>query len=267
MAGKLAGKVAIITGAGSGQGAAMTKLFIEEGAKVVMADLNEAGMKEVSADLSADSFRTIVCEVSNDDQVREVVATAVREFGGVDVLCNVAGIGADFQVLPEVPLDRVQRQFDVNFFGAWLFMRHAIPVMIERGGGSIVNIGSVFGLFGNKGNNGAYGASKAALMHLTLTVAGNYGGDNIRANAIAPGRIDTPLSRGRMDFSRGDQERAADDPRLQRPSLNPSGRVGQPSEIASAALFLACDDSSYVNGVILPVDGGWVAAGGGAGNG
>jgi NAD(P)-dependent dehydrogenase (short-subunit alcohol dehydrogenase family) len=104
-------------------------------------------------------------------------------------------------------------------------------------------------------------------MHLTLTVAGNYGGNNIRANTIAPGRIDTPLSRGRMDFARGDQERAADDPRLQRPSLNPLARVGLASEIASVALFLACDDSSYVNGVILPVDGGWVAAGGGAANG
>jgi len=267
MAGKLAGKVAVITGAGSGQGAEMTRVFVAEGAKVVLADLNEAGMKEVTSALDADSYRTVVCNVSNDDQVKEVVATAVREFGGIDVLCNVAGIGADFQPLPEVPLDRVQRQFDVNFFGAWLFMRHAIPFMIERGGGSIINIGSVFGLFGNKGNNGAYGASKAALMHLTLTVAGNYGGEHIRANAIAPGRIDTPLSRGRMDFERGDQERSPDDPRLQRPALNPLGRVGQPSEIASAALFLACEDSSYVNGVILPVDGGWVAAGGGLGGG
>ena len=118
MAGKLEGKVAIITGAGSGQGAAMTKLFIEEGAKVVMADLNQAGMDEVSSDLSSESFRTVLCDVSNDDQVKDVVDTAVREFGGVDVLCNVAGIGADFQPLPEVPLDRVQRQFDVNFFGA-----------------------------------------------------------------------------------------------------------------------------------------------------
>ena len=263
MAGKLAGKVAIITGAGSGQGAAMTKLFIEEGARVVLADLNEEGMQEVASDLAVDSFRTVPCDVSNDDQVKEVVAAAVREFGGVDVLCNVAGIGADFQPLPEVPLDRVQRQFDVNFFGAWLFMRHAIPFMIERGGGSIINIGSLAGLFGNKGNNGAYGASKAALMHLTLTVAGNYGGDNIRANAIAPGRIDTPLSRGRMDFARGDEERSPDDPRLHRPSLNPLARVGLPSEIASVALFLACDDSSYVNGAIVPVDGGWLAAGGG----
>jgi NAD(P)-dependent dehydrogenase (short-subunit alcohol dehydrogenase family) len=263
MAGKLEGKVAVITGAGSGQGAAMTKLFIDEGARVVLADLNETGMRDVSAGLDANSYRTASCDVSDDDQVSHVVATAVEEFGGIDVLCNVAGIGADFQPLPEVPLERVQRQFDVNFFGAWLFMRHAIPIMVDRGGGSIVNIGSLAGLFGNKGNNGAYGAAKAALMHLTLTVAGNYGGDNIRANAIAPGRIDTPLARGRMDFSRGDQERSPDDPRLQRPNLNPLGRVGQPSDIASAALFLACDDSSYVNGVILPVDGGWLAAGGG----
>src|ERR1700687_6099421 len=107
MAGKVAGKVAIITGAGSGQGAAMTKLFIEEGAQVVMADLNEAGMQDVAEELNGESYRTVVCEVSNDDQVKEVGATAVREFGGVDVLCNVAGIGADFELLPAVPLDRV----------------------------------------------------------------------------------------------------------------------------------------------------------------
>ncbi|MGD9960801.1 SDR family NAD(P)-dependent oxidoreductase [Nocardioides sp.] len=263
MAGKLAGKVAIVTGAGSGQGAAITALFIEEGAKVVLADVNEAGMTEVTAHLPADSFRTVVCDVTQDDQVGAVVTTAVREFGGVDILGNIAGIGADFEPLPEVPLDRVTRQFDVNFLGPWLFMRHTIPVMIERGGGTIINIGSVFGLFGNRGNNGAYGASKAALMHLTTTVAGNYGGDNIRVNSIAPGRIDTPLARGRMDFARGDQERAADDPRLKRPSNNPLGRVGQPSEIATAALFLASEDSSYITGAIIPVDGGWVAAGGG----
>jgi NAD(P)-dependent dehydrogenase (short-subunit alcohol dehydrogenase family) len=263
MAGKLEGKVAIITGAGSGQGAAMTALFVQEGAKVVLADVNEAGMKEVTSALAAESVRTVACDVTKDDQVAEAVATAVREFGGVDVLCNVAGIGADFQPLPEVPLDRVARQFDVNFLGPWLFMRHALPVMIERGGGSIVNIGSVFGLFGNRGNNGAYGASKAALMHLTTTVAGNYGAEHIRVNAIAPGRIDTPLARGRMDFARGDQERDADDPRLKRPSNNPLGRVGQASEIANAALFLASEDASYITGVILPVDGGWVAGGGG----
>lgn len=263
MTGKLAGKVAIITGAGSGQGAAMTALFIEEGAKVVLADLNETGMKETTSGFDSESFRTVLCDVTKDEQVAEVVATAVHDFGGVDVLCNVAGIGADFEPLPDVPLDRVTRQFDVNFLGPWLFMRHALPVMSERGGGSIINIGSVFGLFGNRGNNGAYGASKAALMHLTQTVAGNYGAENIRVNAIAPGRIDTPLARGRMDFARGDQERSPDDPRLKRPSNNPLGRIGRPQEIATTALFLASDDSSYVTGVVIPVDGGWVAAGGG----
>lgn len=263
MTGKLTGKVAVITGAGSGQGAAMTALFIQEGARVVLADLNVDGMKEVTSALPTESYRTVVCDVSNDDQAKEAVDTAVREFGGIDVLCNVAGIGADSQPLPEVPLDRVMRQFEVNFLGAWLFMRHAIPVMIERGGGSVINIGSVFGLWGNRGNNGAYGASKAAVMHLTQTVASNYGAEKIRVNAIAPGRINTPLARGRMDFARGDQERAADDPRLKRPSLSPLGRVGQPDEIATAALFLASDDSSFVTGAILPVDGGWTGAGGG----
>ena len=263
MAGKLAGKVAIITGAGSGQGAAMTSLFVQEGAKVVLADINDAGMKEVTSGLDADSFRTVFCDVSNVDRVKEAVATAVQDFGGVDVLCNVAGIGASHTLL-DVPDELVVRQFEINFFGPFQFMKHSIPSMIERGGGSIINVGSVFGLFGNKGNNGSYGAMKAALHHLTQTVAASYGAENIRVNAIAPGTIDTPIARGRMDFGRGDKERPADDPRNHRPPAAALGRIGQPSETAAVALFLASDDASYVSGAVIPVDGGWVASGGGA---
>lgn len=264
MAGKLTGKVALITGAGSGQGAAMTTLFVQEGAKVVLADINEAGMKGVTSELDPESYRIVFCDVAKVGDVTAAVATAVQEFGGIDILCNVAGIGGDPYSLVDVPEDRVVRQFEVNFFGPLLFMKHAIPSMIERGGGSVINIGSVFGLFGNKGNNGAYGAMKAALMHLNQTVAANYGAQNIRVNCIAPGSIDTPIARGRMDFARGDKERPADDPRNHRPPAAALGRIGQPSEIATTALFLASDDASYVSGVVLPVDGGWVASGGGA---
>jgi NAD(P)-dependent dehydrogenase (short-subunit alcohol dehydrogenase family) len=260
--GRLAEKVAIVTGAGSGQGAAITSLFIQEGARVVLADINDAGMKEVTSGLDAGSFRIVFCDVSKADQVQEAVATAVREFGGVDILCNVAGIGGDPFPLTEVPDERVVRQFEVNFFGPYLFMKHAIPSMVERGGGAIVNIGSVSALFGNKGNNGTYAAMKAALHQLTTTVAANYGADGIRVNLIAPGTIDTPLARGRMDFTR-DKERPADDPRNKRPSPAALNRVGQPNEIATAALFLVSDEASYVTGIVMPVDGGWVASGGG----
>lgn len=241
----------------------MTTLFINEGARVVLADINEQGMKEVTAGLDADSFRTVSCDVSNVDQVKATVDTAVQDFGGVDVLCNVAGIGAAHSLL-DVPEEAVVRQFEINFFGPFLFMKYTIPSMIERGGGSIINVGSVFALFGNKGNNGSYGAMKAALHHVTLTTAATYGAQNIRVNLIAPGTIDTPIARGRMDFGLGDKERPADDPRNHRPPAAALGRVGQPTETAAVALFLASDESSYVSGVILPVDGGWVASGGGA---
>jgi NAD(P)-dependent dehydrogenase (short-subunit alcohol dehydrogenase family) len=187
MAGKLAGKAALITGAGSRQGAAMTTLFIQEGAKVVLADINEPGMREVTADLDAESYRILFCDVAKGEDVQEAVATAIREFGGIDILCNVAGIGGDPYTLVDVPDDRVVRQFDVHFFGPLRFMKHSIPSMIERGGGSIINIGSVFGLFGNKGSNGTYGAMKAALMHLNQTVAANYGAQKIKGELHRPG--------------------------------------------------------------------------------
>jgi NAD(P)-dependent dehydrogenase (short-subunit alcohol dehydrogenase family) len=194
MAGKLAGKVALITGAGSGQGAAMITLFIQEGAKVVLADINEPGMKEVTANLDAESYRIVFCDVAKGEDVQKAIATTIREFGGIDILCNVAGIGGDPYTLVDVPDDRVVRQFDVNFFGPLRFMKHSIPSMIERGGGSIINIGSVFGLFGNKGSNGAYGAMKAALMHLNQTVAANYRAQKIRVNCIAPRESSTRRS-------------------------------------------------------------------------
>ena len=159
MAGKLAGKIALVTGAGSGQGAAITSLFISEGAKVVLADINETGMKEVTAELEPGSYHTVFCDVADAEQVKATVDTAVREFGGVDILCNVAGIGGDNYPLHEVPDERVIKQFQVNFFGPYLFMKHAIPAIVARGGGSVVNIGSVSAFFGNKGNNGTYAAA------------------------------------------------------------------------------------------------------------
>lgn len=262
MAGKLEGKIALVTGAGSGQGAAITTLFVEEGAKVVLADINEPGMKEVTASLPAGSYRTVFCDVANAEQVKEAVDTAVQAFGGLDILCNVAGIGGDNYPLHEVPDERVLKQFQVNFFGPYLFMKHAIPAIVARGGGAVVNIGSVSAFFGNKGNNGTYAAMKAALHQLTLTVAANYGADNVRVNLIAPGTIDTPLARGRMDFTK-DVELPPDHPRHSRPSPAALGRPGKPSEIASVALFLASEDASYVSGAVIPVDGGWVASGGG----
>jgi Dehydrogenases with different specificities (related to short-chain alcohol dehydrogenases) len=256
MPGRLDGKVAIVTGAGSGQGAAITTLFIEEGAKVVLADINESGMEEVTSDLAPDSYRIVYCDVSQVDQVKNAVATATGEFGRLDILCNVAGIGGEGGALTEFPDDRVVRQFEVNYLGVFLFMKHAVPVMIENGGGAIVNVGSVGGYpgFSAGGGQNTYGAMKAAMHHMSQVTAGSYGKQGIRVNVIAPGTIDTPMMRGRMDITK-DKE-ISSEVLFESPSA--LGRIGTPREIATAALFLASDEASYVSGVVLPVDGGWL---------
>jgi Dehydrogenases with different specificities (related to short-chain alcohol dehydrogenases) len=263
MSGKLEGKVAVVTGAGSGQGAAITSLFVEEGAKVVLADINEPGMREVVSGLDEDSYRTVICDVSNEDQVKASVACAMDEFGRLDILCNVAGIGGEGGSFAEFPNERVVRQFEVNYFGVFLFMKHAIPVMIEGGGGTVVNVGSVagiphagFGGYGGKSQN-TYGAMKAAMHLMSQRAAGAHGSDNIRVNVIAPGTIDTPMMRGRMDITR-DEENNTEEFRNSMPNPSALKRMGKPREIATVALFLASDDSSYVSGVVLPVDGGWL---------
>ena len=250
--GKLDGKVAIVTGAASGIGAETALALAEEGAAVALADIDEAGAREMAARIEALGGRALACraDVSREDDVRRMVAGAVDAFGGLDVLHNNAAdsspetIGGDGDLL-ELDVAVWDRALAVNARGAMLGCKHAVPAMLARGGGSIVNTSSVSGLTGDLAR-AAYAASKAAVNALTLAVATMYGKRGIRCNAIAPGVIRTPA----LDANVPPEQLAA----YEAGNLLP--RLGSTRDVARAVVFLASEESAYVTGQILRVDGG-----------
>ena len=244
--GRLEGKTALITGGARGQGAAEARLFAEEGANVVLTDvLDEDGERTADA-IGADYLHH---DVTSEAEWASVVSRAVELHGGLDVLVNNAGIyGPSFLI--ECELDEFRRVIEVNQVGVFLGMREVAPAMIERGGGSIVNISSVAGM--RAGASGfAYGASKWAVRGMTKSAAVTLGRHGIRVNSIHPGVIDTPML--------GDTR--MDDPAVLQGLVErvPLGRIGQPEEVAKLALFLASDESSYSTGSEFVVDGGLMA--------
>jgi NAD(P)-dependent dehydrogenase (short-subunit alcohol dehydrogenase family) len=252
--GRLAGKVALITGAGGGMGRCAAELFAAEGARVVVADAVEAAGQETVELVrgAAGDAAAVTVDVSDAEQVAAMVRFAVDTYGRLDVLYNNAGIFPpdDGGVLDtsEPTWDRVM---DVNLKGVWLGCKHGIPAMLESGGGSIVNVASFVAFMGAATAQIAYTASKGGVVSLTREIAVEYARQGIRANALCPGPIDTPLL----------AELMADPSRRQRRFVHiPMGRLGQPQELAKTALFLASDDSSYMTGASLMVDGGITAA-------
>jgi NAD(P)-dependent dehydrogenase (short-subunit alcohol dehydrogenase family) len=252
--GRLEGKVAVITGAGSGIGRVAASLFAAEGASVVVADVvpDQAESAVAAIVAGGGSATAVTVDVSDEAEVDAMVRTAMDTYGGLHVLFNNAGIfpGDDGGVL-DTPPETWRRVMEVNLKGVWLGCRAGVPAMLESGGGSIVNVASFVALVGAATAQIAYTASKGGVLAMTREMAVEYARQGIRANSICPGPIETPLL----------AELLADPVRRQRRLVHiPIGRFGRPEEIAKAALFLASDDASFVTGSALVVDGGITAA-------
>ncbi len=243
---RLDGKVAIVTGAGSGIGEATARLMAREGASVVVADLNREEAERVAGELVAGM--PVEVDVSNETSVERMILAAVQSFGGLDVLHNNAtdsslnAVDTDIATLDMAVFDRLVA---VNLKGQFLGCKHAIPALLERGGGSIVNTASIDGFVG-RGVRAAYGACKAGVVLLTKSVASQYGTRGIRCNAVAPGLTLTP---GAVNNS--------DSEYIELSLRNyPMPRLCTPEDVAKAVVFLASDDASYINAETLMVDGG-----------
>ena len=255
---RLEGKVAIISGGARGvgsevpgMGAVEARLFAQEGAKVVVGDiLEEEGRLLVAGIVDAGGEALFVTlDVTREDQWEAAVVVARREFGRVDVLVNNAGVSGRGRV-EEVSVDEWDRVMDINAKGVFLGTKAVIPAMRETGGGSIVNISSQLGLVGTDNSSPQYQASKGAVRLLTKATAIQYAKDGIRANSVHPGPIITPMT----EEGRGDEERYQ-----LLVSRTPLGRYGRPEEVAYGVLFLASDESSFMTGSELVIDGGWTA--------
>lgn len=242
--GSLEGRVAVVTGAGSGMGKASVKVFVREGAKVVAGDISGAE-KDTAAEVG-EGVLPVHCDVTQETDVEAMIRRAVEEFGRLDVVCNVAGI-AEGVMVTDLTMEHYDRTMDVDLRGVLLGMKHGIRAMLAAGnGGSVVNWSSAGGL-GGSAYTSIYNAAKHGVIGATKCAAIDFGRKGIRVNAICPGFIHTEIMGANPDAMPGVLEKAA------------LGRGGQPEEVAEVAAFLASDKASFVSGAIIPVDGGWAA--------
>lgn len=245
----LQGKVAVVTGAGSGIGRAVAQAYAREGAAVLASDVNEAGGRETCEGIAAAGGRASFfrADVSRAAECAALADEAVRAFGGLDVACNNAGIGGAIAPVAEQPIEAWDRVVAVNLSSVFYCMRAQIPRMLERGGGAIVNMASILGAVGFAGSAG-YVAAKHGILGLTRTAALEYAARGIRVNAVGPAFIETPLLSGLDAAARAGLV-----------ALHPIGRLGRPEEVAELVLWLSSPAASFMGGAYVPVDGGYLS--------
>jgi len=241
--GELDGKVAVITGAGSGMARATAQVFVREGARVLAADVS--GREEETAAALGDACVSFRVDVSDEPEVEAMFAAALDAFGTVDIVCNVAGVGGA-EPLADITLDEYDRVMGINLKGVMLGTKHAVRTMLPTGGGVILNWASTGGMNGSRLPTSTYSAAKAGVISFTKAAAIEYGTKGIRAIAICPGFVETEMSGGK-----GAAERF---PALVKGSCLQRG--GQPEEIGELASFLASDRATYITGAVIPIDGG-----------
>jgi NAD(P)-dependent dehydrogenase (short-subunit alcohol dehydrogenase family) len=251
----LKGKSAFVTGGGSGIGRATSVRLARDGANVAVVDIREAAAKETVAEIDAigGSALAIACDVTRSDEIATALTAAVQHFGGIDVVCNCAGIFVAEGGVVDCSEEDWDRVLAVNLKSIFLVGKHAVPHLRNAGGGSIVNVASVYGLRGLSGEC-AYDASKGGVINLTRQMAVEFAKEAIRVNAVCPSDCDTPLIAAL--FPEGS------DPEAEKRRLGagiPLGRIAQPEEVAAAIAFLASDEARFVTGAALPVDGGFLA--------
>lgn len=247
---RLTGRVALVTGAGSGIGAAIARRLASEGAAVLVTDIQDEAGAHVARDINEGGGRAAYAhlDVTSEAQWEAGVAAAVREFGGLDVLVNNAGMG-DLAVIEDTSLEDWARTIGIDQTGVFLGMKKAAAALAASGHGSVINISSIFGTSGGFGTSPAYHAAKGAVRTLTKNIALHWADRGVRVNSVHPGFIETPI----LAQAKGTPiEQAMLD-------VTPMGRLGQPDEVAAGVAYLASDDASFVTGLELYIDGGYMA--------
>jgi NAD(P)-dependent dehydrogenase (short-subunit alcohol dehydrogenase family) len=252
---KLANKVALITGAGAGMGKAIVQLFAAEGSKIIATDINAERLDELSVEVKKNGgeITTLVADMALETDIENMIQLAIQTYGTLDILINNAGIMDHFQPVGELENSMWEKVMKVNLEGPFKAMRSAVKIFLKNGTGNIINICSIGGIKGGVAG-AAYTTSKHALIGLTKNTGYMYSKSGIRCNAIAPGGVNTSIG-DTIDMSKITP--LVNDRIMSGMALNP--RMGEASEIANAALFLASDDASFVNAQVLVVDGGWSA--------
>jgi len=245
-AGDFSGKAAMVTGAASGIGRGTALALARAGAKVLVGDLDQAGVEATAKAIceAGGEARAVLLDVTSEESVVAAVSAARAAFGGLHIGINCAGIVLGGALLADVPEEKFDQVIAVNLKGVWRCLRAQIPAILESGGGAVVNVSSTMGLVGSQMSS-SYVTSKHGVIGLTKAAAIEYSARGVRVNAVCPGGTDTPMI--------SDQIKQALVP------LHPIGRIGQPEEIAAAILFLASPAASFITGVALPVDGGWTS--------